>query len=400
MFVLKESMLLRLILFPLCAVMLSACTPPPVEIIAPPVSPVVSTTEDLHFPLLWEVLWEDVPGWQDDDPRPALQAFLSSCSVLQKREIWQELCTDAGQVPIEDPIAVRNFFQQRFSPAQLRQTDGNSEGLLTGYYAPELAASRNRSARFRYPLYGVPDDLLVIDLRSVYPELGDYRLRGRVEGRRVVPYYDRQQIDADPSLLKGNELFWLEDPVELFFLQIQGSGRVLLPDGKRVMIGYADQNGYPYRSIGRLLLDRGEMTRDQMSMQNIKAWGKKNPDRIYKLLAENPSFVFFRELPGDIQNPYGALGVSLTAGRSLAVDPRIIPLGLPVFVSTQWPGSDAPLRRLMVAQDTGGAIKGRVRGDFYWGVGAQAGELAGRMKNPLELWLLVPQKKLPGIEMK
>jgi len=166
---------------------------------------------------------------------------------------------------------------------------------------------------------------------------------------------------------------------------------MLLPDGERIMVGYADQNGYPYRSIGRLLLDRGEMTRDQMSMQNIKAWGQKNPDKVKKLLAENPSFVFFRELPGDILNPYGALGVSLTPGRSLAVDPRYIPLGLPVFVATQWPGSDAPLHRLMIAQDTGGAIKGRVRGDFYWGVGAQAGELAGRMKNPAELWVLVPK---------
>ena len=383
----------KLVFFLLVSACLSACAPP-----APPSSssqlqcpPVAVKEGELQFPALWEVLWDDVPGWNDDDPRPALQTFLNSCSALKRRSGWQEICAAAAEVPIQDPQAVRDFFQQQFVPAQLRKDDGSDEGLLTGYYAPELEASRTKTRRFRYPLYGVPDDLLIIDLRSVYPELGDYRLRGRLDGRRVVPYYDREKIDANPSLLKGDELFWLDDPVELFFLQIQGSGRVLLPDGERIMVGYADQNGYPYRSIGRLLLDRGEMTRDQMSMQNIKAWGQKNPDKVMKLLAENPSFVFFRELPGDILNPYGALGVSLTPGRSLAVDPRYIPLGLPVFVATQWPGSDAPLHRLMIAQDTGGAIKGRVRGDFYWGVGAQAGELAGRMKNPAELWVLVPK---------
>ena len=286
--------------------------------------------------------------------------------------------------------AARNFFEAQFLPFRVQQADGSSSGLITGYYVPDLKGSRTRSERYRWPLYGVPDDLLVIDLRSVYPELGDYRLRGRLEGRRVVPYYSRAEIDAG-KLPEGKELFWVEDPVELFFLQIQGSGRIELEDGTQVMVNYADQNGYPYRSIGKLLLDRGAMTRDQMSMQNIQAWARKNPDQVGALLAENPSYVFFRELPADVTRPFGALGVQLTAERSLAVDPHAIPLGAPVFLSTTWPGGDTPLNRLLVAQDTGGAIKGRVRADFYWGIGDEAGALAGRMKQPGRLWVLLPR---------
>jgi membrane-bound lytic murein transglycosylase A len=195
--------------------------------------------------------------------------------------------------------------------------------------------------------------------------------------------------------MSGKELFWVEDPVELFFLQIQGSGRMLLSGGERIMVNYADQNGHPYRSIGRLLLERGAMTRAQMSMQNIKAWAQKNPDQVKSLLAENPSYVFFRELPADVPSPPGAMGIPLTPERSLAVDRRYIPLGAPVYLATTWPGGELPLQRLMVAQDTGGAIKGRVRADFFWGMGDAAGQYAGRMKQPVRLWLLLPHGVTP-----
>jgi membrane-bound lytic murein transglycosylase A len=179
--------------------------------------------------------------------------------------------------------------------------------------------------------------------------------------------------------------------VELFFLQIQGSGKVLLDSGETVRLSYADQNGHPYRSIGRLLVERGELTLDQASMQGIKAWGARNPQRLPELLNQNGSFVFFRELPADDNGPPGALGVALSAGRSLAVDPRAIPLGAPVFISTTWPNSDTPLQRLMLAQDTGGAIRGAVRADFYWGSGEEAGVQAGRMRQKGELFVLLPQ---------
>ena len=190
----------------------------------------------------------------------------------------------------------------------------------------------------------------------------------------------------------------MDDPVELFFLQIQGSGRVRLPDGKLVRIGYADQNGYPYQSIGRVLIDRGDLTLAQASMQGIQAWARAHPDKLNDLLNENPSYVFFREMPDDGKadaGPFGALSVPLTAGRSLAVDPRNVPLGAPVYLSATQPGSEAPLRRLMLAQDTGGAIRGVVRADFFWGFGADAGALAGRMKQQGRMWVLLPPGMAP-----
>jgi len=203
-------------------------------------------------------------------------------------------------------------------------------------------------------------------------------------------------IDGEGRPLAGQELCWVNDPVELFFLQIQGSGRILFEDGSRVMVNYAEQNGHPYRSIGKWLLDRGAMSRDQMSMQNIKAWARANPQLVGDLLSQNPSYVFFRELPADVASPPGALGVPLTPERSVAVDPRYTPLGAPVFLATTWPNSDRPLYRLMMAQDTGGAIKGPVRADFFWGLGDAAGIQAGRMKQPLRMWVLLPvEEPLP-----
>jgi membrane-bound lytic murein transglycosylase A len=217
------------------------------------------------------------------------------------------------------------------------------------------------------------------------------RLRGRLEGNRVVPYFDRAEIDNGGQPLAGNELFWVEDPVELFFLHIQGSGRIRLENGELVMVNYANQNGHLYKSIGKLLLERDAMTRAQMSMQNIRLWVEQNPEAGRKLLDENPSYVFFRELEPGVESPPGALGVPLTAERSIAVDRRTIPLGAPVFLSTTWPSSEQPLRRLMVAQDTGGAIKGQVRADFFWGMGDEAGALAGRMKQSGRMWVFLPR---------
>jgi membrane-bound lytic murein transglycosylase A len=216
------------------------------------------------------------------------------------------------------------------------------------------------------------------------------RLRGRLEGRRVVPYYPRADIEAGKAAVQGHELVWTDDAVELFFLQIQGSGRVRLDTGETIRLSYADQNGHPYRSIGRLLVEQGQLTLDQASMQGIKQWAERNPERLGELLNQNGSYVFFRETAAATDAPPGALGVPLTAGRSLAVDPRAMPLGAPVFVSTTWPNASTPLRRLMMAQDTGGAIRGAVRADFYWGSGPEAGVTAGRMRQTGQLWVLLP----------
>lgn len=374
------SFLLCLLLLPLSSCV-KAPEQPPVE--APPA------------PAAVEVGWDQVEGWLWEDPRAALEVFRSGCGALRWREGWRPACELLAGLENPSEVDARNYFQDNFQPWLLQQEDGTATGLLTGYYVPDLKGSRVAEGSYQYPLYRIPDDLLVIDLGDLYPELGNYRLRGRLDGRRVVPYWDRAAIDAHPEQFAGQELFWVDDPVELFFLQIQGSGRILLPDGERVMVNYADQNGHPYRSIGKLLLERGAMTRDQMSMQNIRAWARRNPDQVEDLLAENPSYVFFRELGPEFQSPPGALGIPLTPERSLAVDPRFVPLGAPLFVATTWPTNSAPLRRLMVAQDTGGAIKGPVRADFFWGMGTEAGALAGRMKQDGRLWLLLPKGVLP-----
>jgi membrane-bound lytic murein transglycosylase A len=236
-------------------------------------------------------------------------------------------------------------------------------------------------------------------LASVYPELKGMRLRGRLVGNKVVPYPTRAEL-VRTHTLAGKELLWVDDPIEAFFLQVQGSGRVRLADSNEtVRLAYADQNGQPYKSIGRYLVDKGELTLDQASAQNIKAWFLAHPSRQQELLNANPSYVFFREekLTDPNQGPKGSLGVPLTPLRSIAVDARFIPLGVPVFLSTTQPGSDAPLDRLVMAQDTGGAIRNPVRADYFWGFGAQAGEQAGRMKQRGRLWILLPKEAATSI---
>ncbi len=352
-------------------------------------------TAPLMAPSLQPSAWEALPGWDQDDPAKAWGAFLESCDGLKNRLPWQQACSAAAALNKADGPELRAFFQQYFTPYQVVNGDGSRSGLITGYYEPLLHGSRVPTARYRYPLYGVPDDLLTVDLSSVYPELKGMRLRGRLQGRRVVPYYSRAEIDDSQAPLKGKELLWVDNALDLFFLQIQGSGRVRLEDGETIRVGYADQNGYPYKSIGRLLVERGELPLEKASLEGIKEWARQHPDKLPELLDSNASYVFFREMPDRPGGPVGALGVPLSAGRSLAVDPRAIPLGAPVFISTTWPDSDKPLNRLMLAQDTGGAIKGGVRADFFWGFGDDAGALAGAMKQSGRLWVLLPKGYTP-----
>ncbi len=333
--------------------------------------------------------WSALPGWHEDALAEAWPALRASCAALVRQAAWQAVCTDALALPAPDDATVRAFFVSRFRPYRATNEDGGDEGLVTGYYEPLLKGDRVRTARARYPLYAPPDDLVTVDLASVYPELKNLRLRGRLVGNRLVPYAARGDIEA-PGFA-GKAIAWAEDPVDLFFLQVQGSGRIELPDGTHLRVGYADQNGHPYRSIGKLLVERGELALDQASMQGIKDWGAKNPDKLPELLAANPSYVFFRELPDGLAGPLGALGVPLTAGRSIAVDPRFVPLGAPVFLATTEPNSSQPLNRLVLAQDTGGAIRGGVRADFFWGFGDSAGAAAGRMKQRGRMWVLLPR---------
>ncbi len=265
-------------LLTLMLLLLAGCTLPP-----PPPPPPLLPPQVEADPLR-ATNFGELPLWQETTPAAALETFLNGCRAIAVRQKWSKVCSEALFVGPGDEQAARHFFEAFFTPWQLINEDGSETGTITGYYVPELAGSRVADEVYKYPLYRQPDDLLTVDLTEVYPELSEYRLRGRVEGNRVIPYFERGEIDAAEQPLAGNELFWVADPVELFFLHIQGSGRILLPDGEKVMLNYANQNGHPYRSIGKLLLERGAMSRDQMSMQNIRRWVAEHPVDGQKLL--------------------------------------------------------------------------------------------------------------------
>jgi membrane-bound lytic murein transglycosylase A len=341
--------------------------------------------------------WAELPGWSDDDAGQAWGALLASCSRLKQPE-WRPVC-DAIQALGKRPSAsaARALLEERLQPWRIQNADGTKEGLITGYYEPLIRGSRTRTSRYATPVLGVPDDLLTIDLGSLYPELKHLRLRGRLVGNRVVPYDSRASIDekGEAGTLPARVLLWAEDPIDFFFLQVQGSGQVQLADGGRIRIAYADQNGHPYLSIGRWLVAKGELKAEQAGMDGIRSWARANPQRLSEMLDANPSYVFFKEAPNNGEGPHGALGIPLTAQRSIAVDPRTVPLGAPVFLATTYPRTETPLRRLVLAQDTGGAIKGRVRADFFWGFGAEPGAKAGNMRQKGALWVLWPRDHRP-----
>jgi membrane-bound lytic murein transglycosylase A len=372
----------------------SVSLPEPAPVTAPViVPPVVAPSSAKPADYLRSASFSDLPGWSEDDLRQSWPAMLATCQALAKRIEWQEVCRLASDVNPADEAMVRSFYESQFIPHQLRNLDGNSQGMATGYYEPLLRGARSRNGPYQTALYRAPDDLLTIDMGLLYPELKNMRLRGRVAGTKVVPYFSRAELVSKNHLV-GKELVWVDNPIDAFFLQVQGSGRVVLePGGEIIRVAYADQNGHPYRSIGRYLVDRGELSLEQASMQGIKAWYLANPSRQQELLSANPSFVFFREekILDPSKGPKGSLGVPLTPQRSIAVDPQFITLGAPVFVSTTQPNSGTPLRRLVLAQDTGGAIRNPVRADFFWGFGDEAGELAGRMKQALFMWVLLPR---------
>ena len=344
--------------------------------------------------------FSELPGWPEDDLRGFSAALTTNCSAMRaKTAVWGRLCREADQINAADTTALRQFIESQFFAHELTDTKGSRTGLITGYYEPLLKGSRTRGGIFQIPLYRTPKDLINVDLSSIYPEIKSLRLRGRLEGNRIVPYPTRAEIERG-GLLAGGELLWVDDPVEAFFLQVQGSGRVQLPTGETVRVGYAEQNGYPYRSIGRYLIDKGELKPNDASMQSIKAWVAANPHRRDEVLHQNPSVVFFREISAlpSAQGPLGSMGLPLTAGRSLAVDPRFVTPGSLVYLSTRVPKPGAPpkdaglsFQRLMIAQDTGSAVLGAHRGDIFFGTGNEAGEVAGRMRADGKMFVLLPK---------
>jgi len=302
--------------------------------------------------------FDDLAGWQDDDHAKALDVFLETCSI-NKTGDWAALCKFAKTKP-----DAKAYFEMFFRPVLIR--DGRTP-LFTGYFEPELTGSLTQTSRFRYPLYRKP------------PEI-----------RKGVPWLTRRQIEETSALRnRGLELAWVDDPVEVFFLQIQGSGRVRLPNGRALRVGYGGSNGRNYRSVGQELIRRGTFSRHQVSAQVIQNWVRRNPYEGAELLRHNPSYVFFRKVtkvPAD-KGPIGAMNRSVTTGRTLAVDPRYTPLGAPVWLEKD--GRDK-IRRLMVAQDTGSAIKGAQRADIFYGTGDKAGRAAGKIRDPGRMVVLMP----------
>lgn len=368
------------------------CVPPKPCPSCPP--PIAEPAKPAEKPLQ-AADWPDLPGWQNDDPLGAFIAFRASCERIESQPLWIATCASARAADLTTGAAARAWFESEFRPWVLVNPDGTREGMVTGYYEPLLKGSRKRQSPYLSPLFAPPEDLVVVDLAEVYPELKSMRLRGRLQGRKLVPYYTRAEWAQQEENRLDGALLWIDDPLDLFFMQIQGSGQVVLDDGSRVRVSYADQNGHPFKSIGRWLIDQGEIKLEQASMQGIKAWARANPKRLQEMLNANPSLVFFRELPVEGAGPPGALGVPLTPERSIAIDPRIVTLGAPVFLATTWPNDSKPLQRLMLAQDTGGAIRGAVRADFYWGSGTEAGNFAGKMRQRGSMWALMPKSWSP-----
>ena len=359
-------------IFVLCALMVSACTTRPPGIGSP-------------------VEWSSLESWESDNHSDAWAGFLKSCQKLD-HEQWRAVCDLAENSGDLGDAEAREFFESHFEVRPVYAKGGETQGLITGYYEPLLKGSWERSEEYQYPLYGVPEDLLVVDLGAVYPQLKGMRLRGKLVGNKVVPYHDRAQLDDDQELLQGAEILWVNSPVDLFFLHVQGSGLVEFADGSIAAVGYAEQNGHPYQSIGRVLIEMGELEKEEVTLFTIRDWLKTNPDRLNEVLSKNPSYVFFELRDAQANGPTGALNVALTPRRSIAVDRNVIPLGAPVWLQTTLPNeAQSPLNQLMLAQDTGGAIKGHVRADVFWGRGGEAEEMAGLMKQQGELFVLLPR---------
>lgn len=375
------------------AVLLAGCATRP-GTCPPPAPPVPHTVYE-------PVSWSELPGWNRDEMQDAWPAFMQSCTAAGHRKRWQTVCDAARNADPATSQQVRAFFERYFEPfAIARQVGAQADavGLITGYFEPVLDGTRAASPQFNTPLYAPPPDLLTVDLGSEYPELKGKPVRARLDGHRVVPYYSRADLERDPAL-KDDAIVWVNDALSAFLLEVQGSGRVQLSTGETIRLHYADQNGHPYRSIGQYLVDHGELKRGEATLPAIRGWALAHPDRVPELLDADPSVVFFREEPlgNPALGPKGALGVPLTPDRSVAVDPSAIPLGAPVFLATTFPDSSVALNRLVFAQDTGGAIRGSVRADYFWGIGQQAASQAGEMRQPGRMWLIWPKgEPLPG----
>lgn len=324
---------------------------------------------------------EQIKGFYEDDLNYALEVFKKDCKQSKRFKLFKDTCSK-----VKNYNNGSKFFTENFEAYELYNNDGTSTGVITGYYEPLLKGSLVKSDKYKYPIYKVPKDMYIVDLSSIYPELKKYRLRGKVKGNKIIPYDDREAINKRDDL---EAICYVEDRLDLFFLHVQGSGKILLENGETLNVGYANQNGHKYKGIGRMLLNEGVLKGYGASMQGIKAYLKDNPQRMDEVLHANGSYIFFSKRN---QGATGALGSELTAGRNLAVDRKYIPLGMPVFINTKNSVTKEKIDRLMVAADVGGAIKGEIRADFFYGNGKDAEIYAGGMKEQGKLTILVPKE--------
>lgn len=356
-------------------------------------------SKDIH---LVPASFADLPGWQQDDLQGFTAALSRSCERILKQNPdstfgslkeagtyldWQGICLDLKAL---QPADTRTFIERHFTPYAVNPGE---KGLFTGYYEASLKASRTRHGPYQTPLYTRPGDLVMVNLGDFREELKGQRIAGRVVGGNLKPYETRAQIVSGDWPHNDKAFLWVDNPADAFFVQVQGSGLVELDTGETVRIGYAGQNGHPYYAIGRELVKRGEVPKDEISMQAIDSWLTQHPDQAAELMNTNRSYVFFKESPDTDGGPTGGSGAALTPLRSLAVDRSLLPYGLPLYVDAAEPAPGyRPFRRLMIAQDTGGAIIGPVRGDVFWGHGKDAEELAGVMKSEGRYWALLPKR--------
>lgn len=356
--------------------LLAGCSTPPTgrssprssgASVAPYSSPIASFTS---------VPWQALPGWQEDELTQAWPAWLKSCDALRKRSSevnWRDVCVQSTNISPKDGQAIRLYFEKYFQAYEVRSSSSGVDiGLVTGYYEPVMKGSLTHTNLYSVPLYS-------------YPKAWT--------NTKPNPAPTRAELISSGAL-RGQELAWVQDPVAAAFMQIQGSGKIRLEDGRVLRLGFAGTNDQPFKSFAQWLLDRKEITRSEATMQGISQWAKRNPSRVDEMLNANPRFVFFKELPGNVSaelGPNGALGVPLTGERSIAIDLRALPLGAPVFLATTKPLSNHSLQKLVIAQDTGSAIVGAVRADYYWGSGDAAAEMAGRMKQNGKMWVLLPR---------
>ncbi|MCF8473498.1 MAG: MltA domain-containing protein [Emcibacter sp.] len=348
-----------------------------------------------------KIPYEDLENWTSDQQENALLAFKKSCTVFLSlppekpilpqnlggtAEDWQSPCQVAEGLKSPTNQEARLFFEQEFTILSFAE---DKEGLFTGYFAPEYKGSHYPTEEYRYPLYGMPEDLKILDLGKFNLELQGKTIVGQIKDGDFVPYADRENIEKGALQDQKLELVWLKDPADAFFMHIQGSGVIRYENGEQKLFGYAGKNGKDYQAIGRFLVESGEISKENISMQAIRAWIEHNPIEAKRLMWKNPSYIFFKPRNGFL--PVGSFNVELTEGRSLAVDPSYVPLGIPLWLDVRASSENSPpLQRLVVAQDTGGAIKGRVRADVYWGIGETAGHIAGHMKDKGQYYFLIP----------